>query len=89
MLKALLKFKFCVVIKVSIFFQDKGTLVVIHLVFLLFLAFISRFPLLFLSMVLFKFYKFKIMSSLLSHDSDSAIENMNQLKLREESSQVQ
>lgn len=42
MLKALPKVKFCVVIKVSIFFQDKGTLVVIHLVFLLFLAFIAH-----------------------------------------------
>ena len=30
-----------------------------------------------------------MMSSLLSHDAESGVENMNQLKLREESSQVQ
>lgn len=48
-IKALLKCKLCVIIsKVFILFQDRGTVVVIHLVFLLFLSLVLHvFPIYF------------------------------------------
>lgn len=61
-IKTLLKRKLCVILrKASIFYQDKGTLVVTHLVCFLPILdiYLTCFPFLFLYMVLLEFYKFK------------------------------